>query len=314
MRAWGRWPRRRSCAGCTRSTAQQTSSTRQCLLQAPTGVTETDVLVLLQALLDRHATLRLCVEDDGAGGWSLYAPEAGSVDARACLRTVEAVSEEAVVTARSLLDPAGGMMLSAMWAASTSQLMMIVHHLAVDGVSWRILLEDINIAWSQLRGGQRVELPAPGTSFASWASLLTENARSPHAAGLTDAWRRAAAAPSALPAVRPDVDTFACAGQLSLMLDAETTQMLLGEVPTAFHAGIHDILLIAFALACAEFQGTSSAPIGIDVEGHGRHEELSTDVDLSRTVGWFTTKYPVALPSVGCPGYRWLPVTQRWGQ
>jgi non-ribosomal peptide synthase protein (TIGR01720 family) len=91
------------------------------------------------------------------------------------------------------------------------------------------------------------------------------------------------------------VDTYVSAGQLSVSLDVETTRMLLGEVPAAFHAGIHDILLIAFALAAAQFLGTGGAPIGIDVEGHGRHEELAADVDLSRTVGWFTTKYPVSL-------------------
>ena len=71
--------------------------------------------------------------------------------------------------------------------------------------------------------------------------------------------------------------------------------MLLGEVPAAFHAGIHDILLIAFGLACAEFLGSRGAPIGIDVEGHGRHEELAADIDLSHTVGWFTAKHPVSL-------------------
>ena len=84
--------------------------------------------------------------------------------------------------------------------------------------------------------------------------------------------------------------------------------MLLGEVPAAFHAGVQDILLIAFGLAVAEFLGTGGAPIGIDVEGHGRHEELGADVDLSRTVGWFTTKYPVALAvgglSLGAGGGR----------
>ena len=78
--------------------------------------------------------------------------------------------------------------------------------------------------------------------------------------------------------------------------------MLLGEVPAAFHAGIHEILLIAFGLAVAEFLGNGGAPIGIDVEGHGRHEELAPDIDLSRTVGWFTTKYPVAL-AVGGLGW-----------
>ena len=79
----------------------------------------------------------------------------------------------------------------------------------------------------------------------------------------------------------------------------------MGEVPAAFHAGVHDILLIAFGLAVAEFLGTGGAPIGIDVEGHGRHEELAADVDLSRTVGWFTTKYPVSL-TVG--GLSWAQV------
>jgi non-ribosomal peptide synthase protein (TIGR01720 family) len=81
--------------------------------------------------------------------------------------------------------------------------------------------------------------------------------------------------------------------------------MLLGEVPAAFHAGVNDILLIAFGLAVAEFLGNHNTPIGIDVEGHGRHEELAADVDLSRTVGWFTTKYPVAL-AVG--GLSWAQV------
>ena len=76
-------------------------------------------------------------------------------------------------------------------------------------------------------------------------------------------------------------------------------------MPAAFHAGIQDILLIAFGLAVAEFLGTGGAPIGIDVEGHGRYEELAADVDLSRTVGWFTTKYPVSL-TVG--GLHWAQV------
>ena len=79
----------------------------------------------------------------------------------------------------------------------------------------------------------------------------------------------------------------------------------LGEVPAAFHAGVQDILLIAFGLAWAQFLGNGGAPVGIDVEGHGRQEELGADVDLSRTVGWFTTKYPVAL-AVG--GLSWAQV------
>jgi non-ribosomal peptide synthase protein (TIGR01720 family) len=232
-------------------------------------------------------------------------PEAGSVDARDCLQTVEVLSDAAMLAAGSRLNPAAGVMLSAVWVASTGRLVSIVHHLAVDGVSWRILLEDLNIAWAQHHRGQQVVLPAPGTSFARWSELLAEHASRPEVVQQAPVWRQVAATPAVLPAVRPEVDTYANVGQLSMALDAETTRILLGEVPTAFHAGIHEILLIAFALACGEFLGTGTAPIGIDVEGHGRDDELGPDVDLSRTVGWFTTKYPVAL-AVG--GLSWAQV------
>ncbi|CDO88384.1 non-ribosomal peptide synthetase [Mycobacterium triplex] len=265
------------------------------VVQAPDEVTEADAIAVLQALVDRHAMLRLRVDDDGAGGWSLWVPEVGSVDAAALLRSVDALSDEALVEARSRLSPAAGVMLSALWVGSTSQLVLIVHHLAVDGVSWRILLEDLNIAWAQRHSGQEVELPAPGTSFARWSSLLDQHARVPEVVAQAEAWRQVAAVPAALPAAQPGTDTFATAGQLSVGLDIETTRQLLGEVPAAFRAGVQDILLIAFGLAWAEFLGSKGAPIGIDVEGHGRHEELAADVDLSRTVGWFTTKYPVSL-------------------
>jgi non-ribosomal peptide synthase protein (TIGR01720 family) len=275
------------------------------LVQAPVGVTRADVEIILQELLDRHAALRLRVEDDGSGEWSLTVPEAGSVDAAACVQTVDAVSDEALVGARSRLNPAVGAMLSALWAPDTGQLVLIIHHLAVDGVSWRILLEDLNIAWAQHQSGQPVALPAGGTSFARWSSLLAEYARRPDVVGLAEAWRQVLAVPAVLPAVQPEVDTNVTAGHLSVDLDVETTRMLLGEVPAAFHAGVNDILLIAFGLAVAEFSGTGGSPVGIDVEGHGRHEELGADVDLSRTVGWFTTKYPVAL-TVG--GLSWAQV------
>ena len=216
---------------------------------------------------------------------------------------MDVLSDEALVAARSRLNPTAGVMLSALWVAPAGQLVMIVHHLVVDGVSWRILLEDLNIAWAQHHNGQPVALPAAGTSFARWAELLADYARRPEVVGFADTWRQVAATPAALPAVQPEVDTYVSAGRLLASLDVETTRMLLGEVPAAFHAGIHEILLIAFGLAWAEylgFLGTGSdggAPIGIGVEGHGRVEELGdrAEVDLTRTVGWFTTKYPVSL-------------------
>ena len=231
------------------------------VVQAPVGVSEADVVVVVQALLDRHPTLRLRVEDDGVGGWLLTVPEVGSVDARGCLHSVDVLSDAVVAAARSRLDPAAGVMLSAVWAASTGQLVLIVHHVAVDGVSWRIVLEDLNLAWAQHRVGQQVVLPAGGTSFQRWALLLAEHARHPDVVEQAQAWRQIAAVPDALPAVQPAVDTYMSAGNLAVQLDAETTRMLLGEVPAAFHAGVNDILLIAFAVACAEYLGTGGAPI-----------------------------------------------------
>ena len=265
------------------------------VVQAPAGATDADVLVVLQALLDRHAMLRLRVDAEAAGGWSLTVPAPGSVQAADCLHQADTISEDAVVRARSQLSPSAGTMLSALWAQDSGQLVLIVHHLAIDGVSWRILLEDINIGWTQHRAGAPVELPTGGTSFQRWASLLAEHAHRPEIVQQADAWQRVAAVPAVLPAMQPAVDTFATAGHLSVSLDVPTTRLLLSEAPAAFHAGINDILLIAFALAWAQFLDIDGGPVGIDVEGHGRHEELAADVDLSRTVGWFTTKYPVSV-------------------
>ncbi|MGO9157321.1 condensation domain-containing protein, partial [Mycobacterium sp.] len=267
------------------------------VLQAPADVTEADVAVALQAVLDRHAMLRLRVDDDG----SLWVSEPGSVDAKSCLQSMDVLSDGALTEGRSRLNPAAGVMLSALWATDTAQLALVIHHLAVDGVSWRILLGDLATAWAQHSCGQPVELPAAGTSFQRWASLLGEYSHHPAVLDQADRWRRVLAAPAVLPAVRPAVDTFATAGQLSVSLDVETTRSLLGVVPAAFHAGVQDILLIAFALACTECFGDGGAPIGIDVEGHGRHDDLAPDVDLSRTVGWFTAKYPVSLTIGGLP-------------
>ncbi|WP_437438098.1 amino acid adenylation domain-containing protein [Mycolicibacterium rhodesiae] len=269
------------------------------VLQAPVGGTEADVVTLVQALLDRHAMLRLRVETDDSGNWILSVPTVGAVDARRCVLVANELSDETVAAARTRLDPAAGIMLSGLWVPSSGQLALIIHHLAVDGVSWRILLEDINIAWIQHHSGQPVMLPAPGTSFARWSALLAEYALAPEVTERAEQWQRILAAPAILPSVQPKVDTRESAGHFSATLNAETTRMLLGKVPAAFHAGVQDILLVAFGLALAEFSGVDARPIGIAVEGHGRHEELAADVDLSRTVGWFTAIYPVALDVSG---------------
>ena len=196
------------------------------VVQAPAGVTEADVAMLLQALLDRHAMLRVQVD----GGWSLRVPAAGAVDAGDCLRTVDELTEAVVLAARERLNPAAGVMLSALWVAPARQLVLIIHHLAVDGVSWRILLEDLNVAWLQSRSGQPLEIPASGTSFQRWAQVLAEHASAPEVVAQADVWRQVAATPALLPAVDSERDTFATAGQLSVTLDDVDTVQTLASI------------------------------------------------------------------------------------
>ncbi|MCV7077875.1 amino acid adenylation domain-containing protein [Mycobacterium szulgai] len=266
------------------------------LLRAPAGVCDADVVDLVQALLDRHAMLRARVIDQPGGrGWSLSVPEPGSVRAQACVQQVAMISDDALLAARRRLDPAAGVMVSAVWASATAELVLVVHHLAVDGVSWRILLDDINAGWHHRRAGQPVVLKPQGTSFRRWASLLWAQAHSSDVVDHTATWRRIEAVQPVLPPLDPTADTFATAQHLSLALDVATTRSLIGEVPAAFHTGVQDVLLIAFALAWTRFLNCAGTPVCIDVEGHGRDEGLAADVDLSQTVGWFTAKYPVAL-------------------
>ncbi|WP_060937603.1 non-ribosomal peptide synthetase [Mycolicibacterium chlorophenolicum] len=264
------------------------------VVQAPPGVSVDDVVVLLQALIDRHGMLRARLEGDG----TLTVPEPQTFDAAECLCTVAELTDHALVSARAQLDPAAGAMVRAVFASPTGELALVVHHLVIDAVSWRMLLEDLNIAWAHHRTGHPATLPITGTSFRTWASVLAEHAASPTVTANAAAWQRVLDTAPVLPPPDPTTDTYARAGRLTTALDSRTTRNLLTEVPAAFHAGITDILLIALALACTEFTGRR-APIAIDVEGHGRDDTLAPDLDLSRTVGWFTTTHPVALDTDG---------------
>ncbi|EUA76213.1 condensation domain protein [Mycobacterium xenopi 4042] len=203
----------------------------------------------------------------------LTVPERGSADARDCLHVTDALSDEALIEARSRLDPAAGRMVSALWVSSTRQLVLTIHHLAVDGVSWRILLEDLNIAWAQHRGGQPVALRRPDVVYPM--GFAAEPVRAPaDVVATAEVWRQVAATPAALPAVRPETDTFAAAGYLSASLDAHDTRMLLGEVPAPSTPGSRhpaDRLRPGSGSARA----ARGAPIGIDVEGHGRDEDIA---------------------------------------
>ncbi|WP_189206752.1 condensation domain-containing protein, partial [Couchioplanes azureus] len=190
------------------------------------------------------------------------------------------------------LDPAAGILVRARLlhdpASGTDLLLVVVHHLVVDGVSWRILLGDLDAAVTALHRGELPRMPAESRSYRAWlAGLPGVAADEPTAAYWRTVVRRRHAAGALLraaPAGREgDSD------RLERHLDPATTAALLGPVPAALGLPVHDVLTGLVALALARWRGCT--PVTLDVEGHGR----DTDGELARTVGWFTALYPVVL-------------------
>ncbi|MGW0991688.1 condensation domain-containing protein, partial [Streptomyces sp. NPDC002486] len=266
------------------------------LFQAPPRADHPDVVALLQALLDRHAALRLQRDDaprDTPG--NLTIPPAGSVDAADCVTVVEKLTDASFTAALRRLDPRRGVMLHAVWEAPSRRLLLVVHHLAVDAVSWGILQRDLGAGWRHLSEGREITRAAGGTSFRRWAATLADHAVSPEVTDRLPSWQRIESAAALLPTPRPDTDTWAGVEQLSFALDAALTDVLLTEATAALRVNVEELLLIALGTALAQQHRYFGAPFRIDVEGHGRRDEIGVGTDLTDTVGWFTVKHPVAL-------------------
>ncbi|WP_326595001.1 non-ribosomal peptide synthetase [Streptomyces sp. NBC_01803] len=306
------------------------------VVATPPGADLDRLTAALQALLDHHDVLRsrLVVQPDGR--WSLYAEAPGAVRAADHLRRIDAtapaasssapvssaspssatvsssggdaalgalVSAEAAA-AQARLDPAAGTVLQAVWCDAgperAGRLLLVLHHLVVDGVSWRILLPDLAAAWESVTAGRPVALAPVGTSLRRWAELLTERAHAEELTAELPLWTGLLrdAPPLVAGALDPARDVHGGAGQLALTLPAEDTAPLLGRLPAAFRAGVQDVLLAAFGLALTRWRrarGGADGPVAVEVESHGRHEGLAPGMDLSRTVGWFTSSHPVRL-------------------
>ncbi|MEH2224836.1 amino acid adenylation domain-containing protein [Nostoc sp.] len=177
-----------------------------------------------------------------------------------------------------------------------SRLLFIVHHLAVDGVSWRILLEDFVTAYQQLSLGKEIQLPPKTTAFKDWSHRLKSYAQTETVRAELDYWQAQSwSSVVALPvdySLGKEANTMDSAAQVRVSLSEEQTRALLQEVPSAYNTQINDALLTALVQSFAQSYGMRS--LFIDLEGHGR-EELFEDMNLSRTVGWFTTKFPILL-------------------
>ncbi|MBW4537462.1 MAG: amino acid adenylation domain-containing protein [Pleurocapsa minor HA4230-MV1] len=174
------------------------------------------------------------------------------------------------------------------------RLLIVIHHLIIDGVSWRILLEDLQTALTQINQGKVIQLPAKTTSFKQWAEGLPEYAQTAKVKAELDYWcceSRQKIKP--LPVDNADgINTESFARTVSVSLSARETQTLLQKLPAAYHTQVNDILLAALAKAFTQWTGEFQ--LLINLEGHGR-EDIFAEVNLSRTIGWFTTIFPVLL-------------------
>ncbi|RAY16753.1 hypothetical protein DPM19_00855 [Actinomadura craniellae] len=205
------------------------------------------------------------------------------------------------------LDLTGGVLWRARWftgdAGSGGRLLWVIHHLVVDGVSWRILGDDLKHAWELETGRTTEPLPPAGTSVPTWTHALAGRSADADVTGQLAHWSGVVAGDDPLIGSRPldpARDTEGTAGTVEVSVPAEATQAVLTEVPRLLSAEVDDVLLGALTIAIGAWRarrGTDHRRAVVGLEGHGRQESLVPGADLSRTVGWFTSWFPVALSS-----------------
>ncbi|NWB24860.1 MULTISPECIES: non-ribosomal peptide synthetase [unclassified Pseudomonas] len=251
----------------------------------------------LLAVLEHHDALRLSFTQRDAQWHAehLAVPEGGLL-LQAQVADMEQCSALFTDTQRSL-NLAHGPLLRALLVDGPQgqrRLLIAIHHLVVDGVSWRVLLEDLQTVYRQLSDGQPVNLPAKTSALRDWAARLQAYAGSESLREELHVWQQQLAGPAVeLPVDHPqgslrnrDADT------VSVRLDAERTRQLLQQAPSAYRTQVNDLLLTALARVLCRWSGHESALI--QLEGHGR-ETLFDEIDLTRSVGWFTSAYPLRL-------------------
>ncbi|CAI8793950.1 Linear gramicidin synthase subunit D [Pseudomonas sp. IT-P74] len=247
----------------------------------------------LVTVINHHDALRLRFVE-GAEGWQQH--HAAPVES-AGLWQRQASSTDALTAlcdeAQRSLDLANGPLLRALLVSlddGSHRLLLVVHHLAVDGVSWRVLLEDLQQAYRQ------VALPEKTSAYQTWAAHLQQYAGT--VPGQMPYWQSQLADARDLPCDNPQGSLQQRHGhKIESILDAELTRLLLQQAPAAYRTQVNDLLLTALARVICRWSGQGSTLI--QLEGHGR-EELGDDIDLSRTVGWFTSLFPLRLqPEAG---------------
>ncbi|MFF0226385.1 amino acid adenylation domain-containing protein [Streptomyces sp. NPDC004629] len=275
------------------------------VLALPADVDEAGLTATVSAVLDHHAVLRSRLVPEPDAG--LLA--GGSVDVDGILRRSDWTSEPTgepwqrllAAETRALadeLDPLSGVMVRMLWFPTARRLLVVVHHLVVDGVSWRVLLGDLAVAWGVVRGGGVPVLPVGGTSVRRWSHALVEEAVSPGRVAELGWWCGALAGSDPLVGCRaldPVVDVMGSVGRVRVELSVGVTGALVRGLPAAYGCGVADGLTAALGLAVRVWRGGGDGSVVLRLEGHGREEGVVAGADLSRAVGWFTSVFPVRL-------------------
>jgi amino acid adenylation domain-containing protein/non-ribosomal peptide synthase protein (TIGR01720 family) len=248
-------------------------------------------------IVGHHQALRLRFWKDESG----WCQEPASPDAASDLVWQRSATSNADLAAlfaeaNGSLDLAAGRLLRAVLATfpdGGQRLLLAIHHLAVDGVSWRFLVEDLEAAYRALSGGQPVSLPPRTASFPQWALRVAEQAARPALAGETDYWTRLTTGVAPLPQDNPaGANHREHAKRITARLPAGITSQLLAAANTAYRTRPDELMLTALARTAGRWTGQPE--ILIDLENHGR-DLPGANLDVSRTVGWFTTVFPVRL-------------------
>ncbi|MCI0655910.1 MAG: condensation domain-containing protein, partial [Acidobacteria bacterium] len=256
---------------------------------------------VVDKLLEHHDALRMRFVEE-AGGWRQYNLERedrrvfSEIDLSESGDAWGSGLEQAARQVQESLDLSEGPLMRVVLYQHGQQqrLQVVIHHLVVDGVSWRVLLEDLQRGYEQLARGEEIEFPAKTTSFRRWAErqreyALRESMEEEKAYWLSEGWGDV----GRLPVDNRGGNNREKDARLVMKeLSGEETEELLKRVPEVYHTQINDVLLTALVRGYRRWSGERR--LVVDLEGHGR-EALSEEEDVSRTVGWFTTIAPVRL-------------------
>ncbi|MEM8604383.1 MAG: condensation domain-containing protein, partial [Cyanobacteria bacterium P01_H01_bin.121] len=258
----------------------------------------------LQELQQHHDALRAQFQTTTTGWQQIYPEPTASASSLVVVRGTDSDSEadlaETIASTASELQTcfdltAGSLIRVAYFDFGNRQrLLIVLHHLIVDGLSWRILLEDLQILYHQILQQQAPQLPPKTTAVRQWVNQLQNYANSETLSTELAYWQAIASAPIApLPRDYPNGENrMANAHTVTVALSESDTQKLLQAVPAVYQTQVNDLLLTAIALAFNNWTGQDR--LCLELEGHGR-EDLFEGFDLSRTVGWFTSLFPVVL-------------------